>query len=111
MELKEFIKEVVKDVVNSIVELDTELKETGAVISPKNVKYKGEGLYERGDIACVHQILFNVAVETTTEKEKSGGIQIKVVGGSIGNSERTNQCTEIRFSLPVIYPSYDVKWI
>ena len=114
MELKDFIKGVVSDVVNSIIELNDELKGTDAIVSPRGVAYNGQQdkgvcVTRNNGSNAVHQIFFNVLVESSKEREKSGGVSIKVLGGSIENTDQYKQGTEIKFSIPVMYPLFDIK--
>jgi hypothetical protein len=107
MELKEFIKQSVIDIIDSIIDLNKEMQERGAFISPRHARYKSDnkGYCDEAE-AFVHEVEFNVMIENVAEKTKGGALCIKVISGSIGDTDKNIQGTNLKFSIPVIYPTF-----
>ena len=118
MELKDFIRETLVQIARGIEEADEDLKESKALINPKNVSvdYSGKAqlygflLKNRDDDKprVVQAIEFDVAVHAKEGSEASakGGISVGSVGfgGKAGTSESKSSESRIKFKIPMILP-------
>lgn len=119
MELKDFVASALTQIAKGIEIADNELKETSAIINPKNVNLNhsanadGYGFLvsnpEKEKYRKVEKIDFDVAVTVSEGSESKGGIGI-VVGaiglGSQGRSEVGSSATSrIKFSVPIVLPN------
>ena len=125
MELKDFIKGVVFDITNAVKECQEEL-DNGAIVSPINGASDENKIKTMNGYFKVSNIDFEVAVSVDTETGEEGiakrGIEVGgsalglQFGAKIGDksiNERIRESNEntskIRFSIPVIYPTYTGK--
>lgn len=109
MDLKNFIKGVLADITSAISESQSELN-NGAVISPCRNQSNGDKIIHcNNKSTIVSDVDFEVALTTEDSKESSKGIGggIKVISGDLSNcqSEKNENISRIKFSIPVVYPS------
>lgn len=115
MDLKDFVKGVILDVTNAVKECQDEVK-NGAIISPTNSKAPEKLRAEYGDLK-ISYIDFEVAVTAGTSTDINGEIGggIKVLSSFIGakasgdNKETNENVSKVKFSIPVVYPTFGVK--
>lgn len=102
MELKDFIRETIVQIAQGIEEANTELKDSGAIVNPRNVSvdYSGKAKHygvlsdsgaEDEFLPSVQAIEFDVAVHATEGSEKSAKAGISVGSVGIGGAGATNQ--------------------
>ena len=115
MDLKDFVKGVILDVTNAVKECQNEVK-NGAIISPTNSKAEERIRSTSGDLK-ISYIDFEVAVtagsSTGVNGEIGGGIKVlsSFIGSKIsGDNKETNEnISKVKFSIPVVYPTFGVK--
>lgn len=110
MNVKDFIEKTLTQVVEGVNNAKSNIKDSGAVISSKNVRPLREGTtYNTSTGDLVNLVEFDIAV-TINEKDTDGvNAGIKVVGLSLGGGlekEIQNQTvSRIKFSVPLTFPS------
>jgi len=110
MDIKDFIETSLTQIVEGVNSANTKLKETGAIISSKNVRALREGTTLNsitGDL--VNLIEFDVAVTVNEIDTANGGVGIKIaginIGGKLQNESANQTISRIKFSLPLTLPS------
>ena len=113
MELKEFIKEVLADITNAISESQSELN-NGSIISPSLPNaISTKTIEDSKNNRLISQIDFEVALVTENKqnnsKEIGGNIKVLSAGLNGDKSNRIENVSHIRFSIPIVLPFYSVK--
>lgn len=111
MELKEFIKGVVADVTNAIKECQEEL-DNGAIVSPTNRESNDTIDTDNGKLQ-ISEIEFEVSVSASSSNESGGKINVlsAIINGGVNceNNNSNENVSKVKFSIPVIYPTCEVK--
>lgn len=115
MELKEFIINALKDITEAIKDCQQNV-DNGAIFAPTNTKADNKINTPNGELS-VSEIEFDVAVTVSSENTDgvSGGGGINVLGVAIGAKGSTEDkiveatASRIKFSIPLVYPPYQVK--
>ena len=122
MELQEFISTTLVQIVKGIENAKEQLKDSKAIINPRNVSTGGvthpsiHGYLDthKQFYKVVQKIDFDVAVTAEKAKETSGAIGIHVgsIGlGSKGRSESNSSVvSRIQFSIPIVLPMEDAPF-
>jgi hypothetical protein len=110
MDVKDFVENTLVQIVEGVNSANSKLKETGAIISPKNVSPIRDGTtYNTATGQLVNLIEFDVAVTVNEKDTAGGGGGIKIAGISIGGqlqNETANQSvSRIKFSVPLTLPA------
>lgn len=115
MELKEFIVNALTDITEAIKDCQKSVN-NGAIFAPTNTKSDNRINTPNGELS-VSEIEFDVAVTVSSENSDgvSGGGGINVLGVSFGVKGNTEDkmieatVSHIKFSIPLVYPPYQVK--
>lgn len=114
MELKDFIKGTITAITEAVSELNNELSDKGVVVSPGSARLLTKGnndsdryvcTVDRKDYGLIHDVEFNLSISETDNTNAGGGIKIKVIDVGISNSAGKITSNNIKFSIPVVYPS------
>lgn len=110
MDIKDFVENTLLQIVQGVNSANEQLKDSGAIISSKDVRPLREGTtYNTRTGDLVNLIEFDIAVTVNEKDTANGGAGIKIVGISIGGSlqnETSNQSiSRIKFSIPLTLPS------
>lgn len=116
MELKEFIEAAISDIVKAVKSSQEDLKDTGAIICPNNMKDADVNSKEYGGLK-ISNIGFEVKVSISDKTESSKGGGIKVASGFLGvdgggkkaTSTGNENVSSVSFSIPVILPFVKVE--
>jgi len=110
MDIKEFVGSTLVQIIEGINDAKEKLKDSGAVISSKNVEgMRGGTLRNKitGDV--VNLIDFDVAVSVNEKDAANGGAGINIAGVQFGGqlqNETVNQSvSRIKFSIPLTIPA------
>ena len=108
MELKDFVKGVIFDITNAVKECQQEL-DNGAIICPTNSGAKEQVLSRKDGALTVSNVDFEVSVSVGSSNEFAGKITVlsALVGG--GSTNRDENVTKVRFSIPVVLPFVHVR--
>jgi|SRR5690606_10743618 len=109
MELRNFIKTALIEIAEAVKEADVEYEKMGGSINPKHVYGDGSYTYTaKQSIVKVSNIEFSLMVTESENKsnDKTGGINLKVLTGKIGDSKNSIQAqvNTIKFSIPLVLP-------
>lgn len=111
--MKEFVKEVLADITNAISESQSE-PNNGSIISP-SLPYaiSTKTIEDSKNNRLISQIDFEVALVTENKqnnsKEIGGNIKVLSAGLNGDKSNRIENVSHIRFSIPIVLPFYSVK--
>jgi hypothetical protein len=110
MDIKDFVENTLLQIVQEVNSANEKLKDTGAIISSKNVRPLREGTtYNSSTYDLVNLIEFDIAVTVNEKDTANGGMGIKIAGISIGGrlqNETANQSiNKIKFSIPLTLKS------
>ena len=110
MDIKDFVENTLLQIVQGVNSANEKLKDTGAIVSSKNVIPLREGTtYNTSTGDLVNLIEFNIAVTVNEKDTANGGMGIKIAGINIGGglqSELANQSiSKIKFSIPLTLKS------
>lgn len=110
MDIKDFVENTLLQIVQGVNSANEKLKDTGAIISSKNVRPLREGTtYNSSTSDLVNLIEFDIAVTVNEKDTANGGMGIKIAGISIGGglqNETANQSiSKIKFSIPLTLKS------
>ena len=114
MELKDFIKTAITDITNAVSELQEELGNNAVVSPPMPSSIAQKTLQQEGRSRLISDIDFNVAitvgsVDSMEGNAGAGVLQVFSAKVNAGNESRSEKVSRISFSIPVIYPTADVK--
>ena len=109
MELEQFISETLVEIVNGVVKAQEITEKSGALINPANAKAAAGDIYDRAaEKGYISRVDFEVALTSAEGTEGKGGIGVMFCGIGIGGNEKTDtrnvSVTNVRFSIPVIFP-------
>ncbi len=116
MDLKDFIKETFVQLSKGIEEANEELRDSSALVNPKNVYVNSEDRQNYGRLndnkefnRVVEVVEFDVAVSASDEAEAGGkfGIKVGVIElGANGKQAETNKAeSRIKFKIPMVFPN------
>jgi hypothetical protein len=116
MELKEFIEETLIQVVEGVKSAQEKAEKSGACISPKGMRTGDSQRYISVGVGNVSipltQIDFEIGLTSTEGEKGKSGIGVFLGGIGIGGQGETNtknvSVTNIKFSVPVLWPGGDV---
>ena len=118
MELDKFISASLNSIIKGIDESKDFAIEHGARINPHVGKWdldKTQTAYigrEEGARA-ISQIEFDIAITTSSEKGKTGGIGINVfsanIGGKLSKNDLAETISRIKFNINVVLPNTDTN--
>jgi hypothetical protein len=108
MDIKDFVESTLVQIVNGVNNANEKLKDTGAIISSKNVRpFGNDTTYNTDTCNLVNLIEFDIAVTVNEKDTANGGIGLKIAGLSIGGgvqNENANQSVnKIKFSIPLTF--------
>jgi len=110
MDIKEFVGSTLVQIIEGINEANEKLKNTGAVISSKDVLPIREGTTRNiatGNL--VNLIDFDVAVIVNEKDIANGGAGINIagiqIGGTLQNETVNQSVSRIKFSIPLTIPA------
>lgn len=114
MELKEFIKAAITDITDAISELQNELGNNAVVSPPMPSPIALKTLQQEGKNRLISDIDFNVAITVGSVDSMEGNagagiLQVFSAKVNAGNESRSEKVSRISFSIPVIYPTAEVK--
>lgn len=114
IELKEFVEEAISQIVEGIRAAQERVNNLGAVVNPRKSKGKDiDNIEIEGKLYSVQNIEFEVSLANMYgEGSKSGfGVAFGTFGlGANSKSDgQTKSATNIKFSVPIIFPSTDNK--
>ncbi|MDE5850083.1 MAG: hypothetical protein K2H38_08065 [Muribaculaceae bacterium] len=114
MELKEFIKAAITDITDAISELQNELGNNAVVSPPMPSPIALKTLQHEGRNRLISDIDFNVAitvgsVDSIEGNAGAGVLQVFSAKVNAGKESKTEKVSRISFSIPVIYPTAEVK--
>lgn len=104
MELKDFIKGVLSDIVYAVEECQKDF-EGKAQINPVIKNYAS---IEPIESSRVHDIHFDVALSTTSDGEKSGGISVFSAHVGAKSTNSLFESSRVKFSIPITYPTKQI---
>lgn len=115
MNLQDFITETIVQIVRGIENAGEQLKDSKALVNPRNVKIEPSATNVYGFVEvnkpflkAVQKVEFDVAVTVSNGTTTKGGIGIMVgaIGlGSQGQSDaQSGYVSRIKFSIPVVFP-------
>lgn len=116
MDLQTFIQASLVQIANGIAGANGELKETGALVNPRNLYPDKNGGHNYGYIGSkgeaqrlVEFVEFDVAITVSQESEKGGkiGLMVGALGVGVGgkSADENSSVSRIRFKLPVAWPT------
>lgn len=116
MELKEFIKEVLTEITDGIISAQSSLSEKGAIISPSCIQSGLPIMITKAsneERSYVDLIEFKVAIGKINKSDKGAALEVAFGGmglsGGAKKEAESNALTEVKFSIPVKYPSQMIK--
>jgi len=108
MDIKDFIENTLVQIVQGVNNANEKLKDTGSIISSKNVRPLRDGTTyntETGDL--VNLIEFDIAVTVNERDTANGGMGIKIaginIGGNLQNENANQSINKIKFSIPLTF--------
>lgn len=112
MELKDFIAQTTSQIMQGVKEAQRLAQESGGAVNPKGQLYLAADaapFMDKDTTRIGDFIHFDVAVEVTEGKGKSGGAKISVptiggLGGQLNEERQDKSISRVSFRLPVIYP-------
>ena len=116
MNLEDFISQSLTQIAKGIEKANTELSESDAIVSPKNVKDVqknnistfGNIKLKNGEWSVVQEIVFDVAVTASqgTESKAGAGISVGAITlGGVGKEDSQNtSVSRLKFSIPMLLP-------
>lgn len=109
MELNRFVAETLVEIVDGVVKAQEATTESGAQVNPANAKAAAGDIYDRAtENGYISRVDFEVALTSAEGTEGKGGIGVMFCGIGIGGNEKTDtrnvSVTNVRFSIPVIFP-------
>ena len=123
MDLKDFVKESIVQIAKGIEEANTELSDLDAMVNPRYVRSHSDSSQPYGrtkerdsnfknpDSRVIEKVEFDVAVVAESGQQGSAGAKLSIASigiGTEGKKESSNKSeSRIKFSIPVVYPSYD----
>lgn len=113
MELQEFVKETLLQITKGVKEAQEATIEYGAVINPSC--YASGEEYNHAVIKNrkypIQDVEFEVALTATTGEGNKSGIGVAfgafAIGGNKSTEEKNISVTNIKFSIPAVFPSVD----
>lgn len=115
MNLKDYIKESITSISEAVIECQSELEDKGVIISPNGL-FGNTGdsrSYVQNDRSIVTDVKFEVFLNIDEKKEKGGGIKVDAglfkIDGQREGENAIKQGNKLEFSIPVRFPSKDVK--
>ena len=118
MELDKFITASLNSIIKGVDNSKEFAKENGAVINPHIGKWDFDKTLttyigrEEGARA-VSKIDFDIAITTSSEKDKAGGLGINVfsanVGGKLTKKDLAETISRIKFNVNVVLPNTDTN--
>lgn len=114
MELKEFIKAAITDITDAISELQNEIGGDAIVSPPMPSPIALKTLKQDGRNRLISDIDFDVAITVGSVDSMEGNagagiLQVFSAKVNAGNESRTENISRLTFSIPVIYPTAEVK--
>jgi hypothetical protein len=112
MELKDFIAQTISQIMEGVKESQELAHQSGGAVNPKGQMYLVEDaapFMDKGTTRIGDFMHFDVAVEVTEGKAKSGGAKISVptiggLGGELNEETRNKSISRVSFRIPVIFP-------
>ena len=112
MELKEFITETLTQIIEGVKSAQEKSKDTGALINPADTKAQ-ENTPKTTQNDYIGLVDFGVALTQIEGKEGKSGIGVYFAGIGFGGQQKTDtqnmSVTNIKFSIPVIFPQMGEK--
>ncbi len=114
MELKDFVKLAISEITGAISDLQTQ-SEDGSVVSPPMPPSSGKlVINHNGKCRLISNIDFDIAVTVGSTDSLDGGagasfLQVFSAKASAGKETKTENVSRISFSIPVLFPSADLK--
>ena len=116
MNLSDFVQDSLTQIAKGIEGASSELKDTDALINPRNMAVNrgsgpNYGYITTGNeqLRIVELVEFDVAITIAEGNEKNGkvGISVGSIGLGVGgkNSESNSSQSRIRFKVPVAWPN------
>lgn len=106
MDIKEFIKQTIIGISEAVIEINQEKGKTGLSVCP--VRISGiNRTDERGTI--VQNIDFDLCVEVSEDSKADAGLRISIVGAGVESNNSSSSKSNIKFTLPVAFPSANYK--
>ena len=114
MELKEFIKAAITDITDAISELQSEIGGDAIVSPPMPSPIALKTLKQDGRNRLISDIDFNVAItvgsiDSMEGNAGAGVLQVFSAKVNAGNESKSEKVSRISFSIPVIYPTAEIK--
>ena len=120
MELKEFIKESLSQIIDAVKETQEKYKDTNVLVCPDDVQGEDNNLYIDNEnfnqyynrYTRVQNIEMDIAISVTEKEGNKSGIGIaKIINAGISseNAQQNESISKIKFSIPVVLPTANVK--
>lgn len=114
IELKEFIEETISQIVEGIKNAQERTEKLGALVNPRVSNSKGIVMVE-DKYHSVQNIKFDVSLGSMSNGEGKNGFGVTFgtwgIGSITKNGEENKSVTNIKFSVPIIFPCIDNKEI
>lgn len=113
MDLKDFIKTAITDIVDAVREAQDAVKDVATVVPFAKNANCGSHIRTADGVANVSNVDFDIAVTTETNESANSGVKAGIqvagllnfgVGVKDGASEKYQNVSRIKFSVPVILP-------
>ena len=110
MELKEFVKGVLTQICEGVVETQKEIEKYDAVVNPKDNRHASKVEYTG---IPVSEVVFDVDLIKSGKNENTAGIGVFLgdvgIGGKCKSKTNDETITHIKFSIPIVFPFFDIK--
>lgn len=123
MDLKDYVKEVISQISEAVSEINNsadeqrELTLKSPIVNPTFVEIKGQvlcvlestkssmGTNSPKAFCKITDVDFDVTLSASSKSEKSGKIDIRVLGGGTAKRDEASATNHVKFTLPVLFPS------
>lgn len=111
MELKEFISNTLMQIIEGMKDAQVRSSDLGAIINPRSISGSSLSAKVKDKTHSVQEIGFEVALTSTTDENSKKGIGVAFgnigIGANKAQGEQEVSVTNVRFSVPVIFPFID----
>ena len=112
IELKEFVEEAISQIVDGITAAQKRVETSGAIVSPRKSNSKNNVEIE-GKLYSVQNIEFEVSLANMSGEGGKVGFGVTFGAWGFGSNTKiegqAKSATNIRFSIPIVFPCIDNK--